>query len=131
MKRIGVIFGCLLFFLCVNVYLCYSEGEPAANKKVVKEVDVNKDGKPEVVYYGDAKNVTEVEADTNYDGKPDVKVHIKDGKFESAEADTDYNGTMETKFTDAGGFNKWVNEKHPGFEKELVKQDWRVEAAKF
>jgi len=130
-RKLNVIFLCLLFLLCLNVYPGNCQEGPASNKEIAKAVDVNKDGKPDVIYYGDEKNVTEVEADTNYDGKPDVKVHIKNGKFKSAEADTDYNGTMETKFTDAGSFNKWVNEHHPDFDKELVKQDWRIRVGKF
>jgi len=131
MKKIGTIIACLLLLLCLNAYSGYCEDGPASNKKVAKTVDVNKDGKPDVTYYSEGENVTEVDADTNYDGKPDIIVHVKDGKFKSAEADTDYNGTMETKFTDAGGFNKWINANHPEFAKELVKQDWRIKVKQF
>lgn len=131
MKKIGIIFVCAFFFLCLNGYLGYCADGPACNKTVAKAVDVNKDGKPDVNYYSDGEYVTKVEADTNYDGKPDVTVHVKNGKFESAESDIDYNGTPETKFTDAGGFNKWLNANHPDFNKELVKQDWRVKALEF
>jgi len=133
MNKIIIVFVCSLFALCVSSYSGYCEDGPACNQTVAvaKAIDKNKDGKPDVIYYTDGENVTKVEADTNYDGKTDVTVHVKNGKFDSAESDADYNGTPETKFTDTAGFNAWLNANHPDFNKELVKQDWRVKALEF
>jgi len=131
MKKISIAVILALFFLGVNTYSGFSEETPASNKTVTKTADVNKDGKPDVTYYSDGAYVTKAEADTNFDGKPDVTVYLKDGKFDSAEVDTDYNGTVDKKFTDANGFNKWLNDNHPGFNDELNKKDWTFNALKF
>jgi len=77
--------------------------------------DVNKDGKADVTYYQEGKNITKIEADTNYDSKPDVTINTENGKFKSAEADTDYNGTIDKKFSNAKDFNAWLNKDKPEF----------------
>jgi len=131
MKSFGIVFVIALVLFCAKCYLAYSEVVPAYNIIQTTTVDVNKDGKPDVTYYGEGKYVTRVEADTNYDGKPDVVMHIKDGKFESAEADTNYDGKTDKKFTDANAFNKWLNKHKPDFEDKLNRPDWRFEMMKF
>jgi hypothetical protein len=118
----------ILLVSLVSVYpgYCQAPSVPVATAQV-KSVDVNKDGNPDVTYYGDGKYVSKVEADTNYDGKPDIQVNLKDGKFESAEVDIDYDGKTDKKFTDAAEFSKWLNEYKSDFKDNLDKQDWRYE----
>ncbi len=133
MKQVSRVFACALVFWCFRLYSGYTQTapEPATVSMQTKTVDVNKDGKPDVTYYGDGKYVTEVQADTNYDGKSDVVVHLKDGKFQSAEADTDYNGTMDKKFSDVKEFNQWLNKNNPAFEEELNRPDWQFNLLQF
>ncbi|MDD5155549.1 MAG: hypothetical protein PHF11_03585 [Candidatus Omnitrophica bacterium] len=134
MRNISAILVLLSVFFLLNIRPGYSQtvpSAPASKETAVKTVDVNKDGTPDITYYGDGKHITRIEADTNYDGKPDVVVHNKDGKFASAEADTDYNGTMETKFSDVAAFNKWLNANSPDFNDKLDKTDWQFDLFKF
>jgi len=121
MKRASIYFILLLVLFWAGAYLCYAQEAPGAipMPMATKTVDLNKDGKPDIIYYGEGKNISRVEADTNYDGKPDVTVSLQNGKFVSAEVDTDYNGTVDKKFTDAGSFNQWLNKNHPEFQKDL------------
>lgn len=104
---------------CLISGLCYAQQVPAAGPAAVKTIDLNKDGKPDVTYYAEGKNISKVEADTNYDGKPDVTVNLQDGKFQSAEVDTDYNGSVDKKYTDAGSFSQWLNQSHPELKDDL------------
>jgi len=97
----------------------------------IKSLDINKDSRPDITYFGGEKFVNKVEADTNYDGKNDILVHIKDGKFESAEADLDYDGKPDKKFDDQDAFKKWLNENRPDFKDALDKADWRFDLLKF
>ena len=62
----------LLLFLVIGVHLSYADViQLSLNAPVtIKSVDLNKDVKNDVTYYGDGKNVTNIEADTNYDGNP-------------------------------------------------------------
>lgn len=131
MKKISTIFVFLLVFFCSGFYLGYSQVTQALPIVQTKTVDVNKDGKPDVTYYHDGKNVTKVEADTNFDGKPDVTVYAENGKFKSAEADTDYDGKPDKKFTDVNDFNKWVNKDNPKFKESLGWSDWSDPIFKF
>jgi hypothetical protein len=107
----------LFAVFCMNVSLVHAMAP--GPEKAVKAVDVNKDGTPDVVYFGDGKNITRIEADTDYDGQPDVVVNAKDGKFQSAEIDTDKNGSLDKKIMDDAQFKKWVNENSPDFRESL------------
>jgi uncharacterized protein YdgA (DUF945 family) len=119
MKKTGVVFIFLFALFCVSTFLCYAQQAPGVVPITVKIVDLNKDGKPDITYYGEGKNVSKIEADTNYDGKSDVAVTLKNGKFESAEIDTDYNGSVDKKYTDADTFNQWLNKNHPEFHDDM------------
>lgn len=129
----NIISSIFLLFFFMNIQLSYADVFQASlcAPVTIKSVDVNKDGKNDVTYYGDGKNVTKVEADTNYNSKPDVVVHIENGKFKSAEADTDHNGSMETKFNDYRAFKDWVNKTNPDFAKELNRPDWEWKLLEF
>ncbi len=129
MRKLSVALGVLAFLFSVIINPGY--GRASATRPPTKTVDVNKDGKLDVTYYGDGEHVSKVEADTNYDGKPDVVVHLKDGEFQSAEADTDHNGTMDKKFSDVKEFNAWLNENNPEFEENLNRPDWEWKLLKF
>jgi hypothetical protein len=100
----------------------FSLGSALADQ--AKNVDVNKDGKPDVTYYKSGERFAKIEADTNYDGKPDVVVYVEDGKFKSAEVDSDYNGKTDKKFSDPTQFKKWVNENRPDFNDSLGWDDY-------
>ncbi len=119
MKNTRIYFVFLLVLFCVSAYLCYGQEAPVAVPMAAKTVDLNKDGKPDVTYYGEGKNIQKIEADTNYDGKPDVTVNLENGKFVSAEVDTDYNGTVDKKYTEAESFNQWLNTNHPEFHEDM------------
>ncbi|MGD0336838.1 MAG: hypothetical protein ABSB18_07065 [Candidatus Omnitrophota bacterium] len=132
MKKVSIVIVFLFVLFCVNIYFGYCEAPPAIPvMPLVKAVDVNKDGKPDVIYYSDGKYVSKIKADTNYDGRPDIIVKLKDGKFQSAEVDTDYNGKPDKKFTDVKEFNKWVNENKPNFEDKLNRANWEFALLKF
>ena len=120
MKKIGIYIVFLFALFCVNAGL-YAQELPGAipMPAVAKTADLNKDGKSDITYYGEGKNIQKVSADTNYDGKPDVTVNLKDGKFVSAEADTDYNGTVDKTYTDADSFSQWLNKNHPEFHDDI------------
>ena len=100
MKKSGIAFILLSALFCVSASLCYAQVAPNAIPMVTRTVDLNKDGKPDITYYGEGKNIQKIEADTNYDGKSDVTVNLEDGKFVSAEVDTDYDGKVDKKYTD-------------------------------
>ena len=126
----GIIFLTAGLF-CLGIYPAYCAGHAVGPQPQTKSVDVNKDGKPDVVYYGEGKYVRKVEADTNFDSKPDIVVHTKDGKFDSADVDTDYNGTYDKKFTSQTEFIKWINQKRPDFIGPLGIHDWQMDLIKF
>lgn len=117
-----IVFAGIVFCL----WLCsgYSQVPSTAPVIQTKTVDVNKDGKPDVTYYHDGKNITKAEADTNFDGEPDVTVYAENGKFKSAEVDTNYDGKPDKKFTDVAKFNKWLNKDNPKFKDSLGWSDW-------
>ena len=119
-KVIIALFVYGLVFL--GAYSVYAQEAPTAEALKIREVDVNKDGHSDIIYYSDISNVVKIEADTNYDGKPDVTVYTENGKFKSAEADTNYDGIVEERFSDAIGFNDWLNNNNPDF-KDLLNQD--------
>jgi len=121
MNKTGISFVFLFALFCVSACLCYAQEAPGAIPMPVatRTVDLNKDGKPDITYYGEGKDIQRVEADTNYDGKPDVTINLKNGKFESAEVDTDYDGTVDKKYTDAESFSQWLNKNHPEFHDDL------------
>lgn len=121
-----VILGIIILFgvFCLNVSLAQAMGQ--AVEKPIKTEDVNKDGKADVSYYGDAKTTGRIEADTNYDGQPDVVVNTKEGKFQSAEIDTDHNGSLDTTVTDASQFKQWINTNRPEFKQTLGRADWSL-----
>jgi len=117
--------------VCLGVNLAYAqEVSPAAVFKT-SDVDINKDGNPDITYTYDQNNVVKVEADTNYDDKTDVVVYTENGKFKSAEADTNYDGVMDKKFSDAAEFNSWLNKNKPDFQDSLNKKDWSDNKFKF
>lgn len=122
MKRMIFCFIVFLAVFCMNASLCFAMGR--APEKPMHTADINKDGKADVSYYGDGKNVTRIEADTNYNGQPDVVVNVKEGKFESAEVDTDHNGSLDKKFNDATQFKQWVNESRPEFKQTIGRDNW-------
>jgi len=119
---LGIIILLAVFYLSGS--LAQAMGQ--AVEKPIKTVDVNKDGKPDVSYYGDVKTTARIEADTNYDGQPDVIVNTKEGKFQSAEIDADYDGSFDTTITDANQFKQWINMNRPGFKQTLGKSDWSL-----
>ena len=104
MKKISGIFVFILILFCANVY---AELLPVPQEPVTKTVDLNKDGKPDIIYYRDGKYVGKVEMDTNYDGKPDKK------------------------FSDLKSFNQWLNSTNPDFYKQLNSRDWDLSLIKF
>lgn len=121
----------VLFSLLLNSSLALSQVVAPRQTPGMNSMDMNRDGKPDIIYYDEGKYIIKVEGDTNYDGKPDVIVHVKDGKFESAEVDTDYDGTPDKKFTDVGSFSKWLNENRPDWQDKLNRPDWEVTLFKF
>ncbi|MBU1869155.1 MAG: hypothetical protein KJ818_01675 [Candidatus Omnitrophica bacterium] len=129
MKKIVAVVICVFALFCLKGFA--EEISSASRNVKTKTVDVNKDGKADVTYYGDEKNVTKVEADTDYDGKPDVVVNVKDGKFESAEVDSDEDGTPEKKFSDVKDFNEWLNKDNAAFKDSLGWSDWQWNLMKF
>lgn len=128
MRKTAVI---VFLFLFLNSSLVFSQVVAPKQTPGVSSLDMNRDGKPDVIYYDEGKYIIKVEGDTNYDGKPDVVVHVKDGKFESAEVDTDYDGTPDKKFTDVKTFSEWLNENRPDFQDKLNRPDWEVTLFKF
>jgi hypothetical protein len=108
--------------VCLGAYPIYAQEVPTATALKTSEIDVNKDGHPDITYYSDTSNIVKIEADTNYDGKPDVTVYTENGKLKSAEADTNYDGIVEEKFSDATGFNDWLNKNKSDF-KDLLNQE--------
>jgi hypothetical protein len=137
MKKIDIVVALALVLSCVSVYLAYSQNAPVTKaqdtkaKEIIKTVDINNDGKPEVTYYCDGKYVTRAEADTNADCKPEIVVNLKDGKFKSAEAVTGKDGKTKTTFTDVKKFDDWLNETHPDFDRTLNRGDWSQESIRF
>ena len=129
MKRVSLFVA--LFLFCLNLSAVYPQQAVVTAPPMVKAVDVNKDGVPDITYHGQGKYVTRAEADTDYDGKTDVVVHVKDGKFESAEVDTDHNGTMDKKFTNSAEFDAWLNKDNPDFRDKLNRADWQFDLIKF
>ena len=123
MKRLMINSVFIFVLFCLNICLCYAQEAPSSIPAAPKIVDLNKDGKPDVIYFGEGKNISKIEADTNYDGRPDVTVNLKDGKFVSAEVDSDYNGTVDKKYTDAESFNQWLNKTHPEFHDDIYFSD--------
>lgn len=116
------VFVAMIF--CLGICSVYAQEASSVQALETKTVDINKDGKPDVTYYHDGKNVTKAEADTNYDGKPDVTVYTEDGKFKSAEADTNYDGKTDKEFTDVKKFNEWLNKDNAEFRDSLTWDDW-------
>jgi hypothetical protein len=110
----------IIAIACIAGLLSLGAGQ-AQNKK---QVDVNKDGKPDVAYYYEGNDLKKVEADTNYDGKPDTVVYVEKGEFKGAEADTDYNGKADKKFDNTKQFKQWVNANHPEFNDTLGWDDY-------
>lgn len=115
MKRLTI-----LVSLSLALFFCL--GACPINKP--KAVDVNKDGKADVIYHHDGENITKIYADTNYDGTNDVVVHIEDGKFKKAEIDADHDGSIDKKIEDAPQFKQWVNENRPDFNDSLGWDDY-------
>ncbi len=109
----------LFFSFC---FICM--GACAACKSKTETRDVNKDGKPDVIYYHDGERINTIHADTNYDGAHDITVHIENGKFKEAQIDSDYDGVVDKRFDDAAQFKKWVNENRPDFNDSLGWDDY-------
>ncbi len=97
---------------------------PKGNAIQATAIDIDKDGKPDVVYYYDDKYITMAEADTNKDGRADVRVYTRNGKFKSAEADTDYDGKADKEFSNPDDFDAWLNQNNPGYEDYLNRPNW-------
>lgn len=112
------VFNCMLFILA----MFFTFGATSAEK--TKSVDINKDGKPDVIYHHDGGNINKIQADTNYDGKHDVEVHIKDGKFQEAKIDTDHDGKVDKTITSTVQFKQWVNDNRPDFNDSLGWDDY-------
>lgn len=116
--KLAAVFLVLMF--CCAYCLSYAQvTQDTASALQTKTIDVNKDGKPDVVNYYDGKDLAKIEADTNYDGKPDVTVTTENGKFKSAQADTDYDGTPDKKFNSTAEFTEWLNRDKPEFKEAL------------
>jgi len=96
-----------------------------------KAVDINNDGKADIIYHKDGEYVGKIEADTNNDGKADITVHLKDGKFEHAAIDTDYDGQTDKEFKDNQEFIKWANENNPDYVDRLNQADWKFDMLDF
>ncbi|MFA5116574.1 MAG: hypothetical protein WC486_04745 [Candidatus Omnitrophota bacterium] len=135
MKRAGVMIVLVLILSCFSVCAVYSQGcqDPRKEEAGVKTkaVDVDNDGKAEVTYHCDGKQVTKAQADTNDDGKPDITVNVKDGKFQSAHADIDHDQNPDKTFNDLQSFDKWINETHPDYDRTLNRGDWSMESVGF
>ena len=128
MKKLCFIIAGAFVLSCCVVYLVYAQGAAAVKTKAV---DINNDGKAEVTYYSDGKQVTKAQADTNKDGKPDVTVNVKDGKFQSAEVDTNNDGKVDKNFKDLKSFDDWLNQNHPDYDRTLNRGDWSMESVGF
>jgi hypothetical protein len=72
MKEISRVIILLSVFFFANIYSGYSQSRVASvpMKQETKTLDVNKDGRPDVIYYSDGKHVSKIEADTNYKANP-------------------------------------------------------------
>jgi len=123
MKGTGITVVFMFILFCLNVCLGCAQTAPIVTAPAPRTADVNKDGKPDITYHSDGKNVTKIEADTNLDGKPDVTVNLKDGKFESAEIDANQDGKVEKRYYDSNSFNEWINDNHPEFHDDLYFAD--------
>jgi EF hand len=79
-----------------DVWKFYQSVESGGQKIEVltcKEVDLNHDGKIDLVYYYDDKGVVSMdEADTDFDGKFDMTVYYAGGKKVREEFDTNFDG---------------------------------------
>jgi hypothetical protein len=115
-------------FLSLTIFFCL--GACVACNSKTTAVDVNKDGKSDVIYYHDGENITKIQADTNYDGTHDVVVYIEDGKFKEAHIDTDYDGAVDKKIEDTAQFKQWVNDNRPDFNDHLGWDDYSRKVSK-
>ena len=71
----------------------YRERADAPRLLVRKELDLNKDGKYDVIsIFDDEGDLTREEMDSDYDGRFDWTDHYKDGVRVMSEYDTDYDG---------------------------------------
>ncbi len=71
----------------------YREREDAPRLLVRKELDLNRDGKKDVVtHFDDDGNLVREDMDSDYDGRLDWTDHYKDGVRVMSEYDTDFDG---------------------------------------
>jgi hypothetical protein len=79
-----------------DVWKFYQSTDVGGQKTEVltcKEVDLNHDGKVDLVYYYDDKGVVSMDqADTDFDGKFDMTVYYANGKKVRMEFDTNFDG---------------------------------------
>jgi len=131
MKKVCVLIIIFMVFFYLNITMVYSQSKVVPATMQTKEVDIDRDGDPDVTYYHDGKNISKAEADTNEDGKPDITVYAEDGKFKSAEADTNYDGKPDKTFSNTAEFNKWLNVNNPEYKDSLGWSDWTYQLHKF
>lgn len=110
--------------LLILVTAVFCLGTCASCNPGPKTIDVNQDGKPDVIYHHDGENIHKIQADTNYDGTHDITVHIEDGKFKEAHIDADHDGTTDKVIKDPVQFKKWVNDNRPDFNEHLGWDDY-------
>ncbi|MDD5432084.1 MAG: hypothetical protein PHO70_03755 [Candidatus Omnitrophica bacterium] len=127
-STLGVLFVLSCMFNC-SAYsqevLVVPNSAVSMQKAATKSVDVNKDGKPDIVYHSsDGKKIDKIEADTNYDGKVDVVVNVFEGKFMSADVDENHDGKMDKKITKESEYVQWLNKNNSDFSDSLYRPNW-------
>ncbi len=76
-----------------EIYNFYRERADAARLLIRKEIDLNRDGKIDVIsYFDDEGRLEKEEMDGDYDGVFDWTDHYQDGYRVMSEYDTDYDG---------------------------------------
>ncbi|MEW5758703.1 MAG: hypothetical protein AB1755_04440 [Candidatus Omnitrophota bacterium] len=127
MRKFSVMGIILLSIFIIGIKYGHTQCASVNQAVAVKTVDINKDNKPDIIYYShDNKYVSKAEADTNFDEKTDITMYLKEGKFDSAEVDTNHDGKIDKKFSDLADFNKWLNENNPNFHNHFNNpDDWQ------
>ena len=73
----------------------FTRTEGTDTKVLRKEVDVNFDGRIDLVVFFERGNIVRKENDTNFDTKPDVWRFFDKGNESREERDSDYNGKVD------------------------------------
>ena len=81
--------------------------DDTGSQSVLEEFDLDFDGRIDLtVYYAHGKKIRE-ELDTNYDGKPDLWKFYEDDKLVRLERDSDYNGRVDQwEYYEAGKLDR-------------------------